>query len=119
MTKLLIVDDDIAICDFLREFFVSKNYEVFIATEGNDALSIVREKGPQIMLLDMKMPGMIGLEVLKEVKELNEKTKVIMITGLRDEEFIEEAKRRGASDYITKPFSLEYLEKVVLPKILK
>ncbi len=118
MIKLLIVDDDIAICDFLKEFFTSKNYEAFIATKGDEALSILREKDPQIMLLDLKMPGMMGLEVLKQAREFNEKVKIIMITGMRDEYIIKEAKRRGASDYITKPFNLEYLEKVVLPKLL-
>ena len=119
MVKLLIVDDDLPTCDFLNNFFRKRDYEVFVANDGEKALSIVKEKKPNIILLDIKMPGPSGMNVLKEVKEIDKTIKVIMMTAVKEEAMIELAKEYGASDYITKPFILEHLEKDVIPKILK
>ena len=119
MVKLLIVDDDLPTCDFLKSFFNSRNYEVFIATDGEKALSVVREKRPDIILLDIRMPGPSGIKVLREIKEIDKHVKVIMMIAVEEETVIELAKEYGAIDYITKPFSLERLENNVMPKILK
>ena len=119
MVKLLIVDDDLPTTDFLNCYLGKRDYEIFIATDGENALSIVKEKQPNIILLDIKMPGTSGITVLKQIKEINKNAKVIMMTAVKDEAMIELAKEYGASDYITKPFSLEHLEKDVMPKILK
>ena len=119
MVKLLIVDDDIATTDFLNNFFRKGNYEVFTANDGKGALAIVKEKRPNMILLDIKMPGLSGIEVLQQMKKIDKDVKVIMMTAVKDEAMIELAKDYGASDYITKPFSLEHLEKDVIPKILE
>jgi len=119
MVKLLIVDDDLPTCDFLAHFFKKSNYEVFVANDGEKALSIVKEKQPNIVLLDIKMPGQSGMKILQQIKEIDKNAKVIMMTAVKDEAMIELAKEYGASDYITKPFSLERLEKDIIPKILK
>jgi DNA-binding response OmpR family regulator len=119
MVKLLIVDDDIPTCDFLNRYLGKRNYEVFTANDGESALSIVKEKQPNIVLLDIKMPGLSGITVLQKIKDIDKKSKVIMMTAVKDEEMVKLAMEYGASDYITKPFSLEYLETEVMPKILK
>ena len=119
MIKILIIDDELPVCDSLKYFFSLKNYQVFIATTVEEGLSIVKEEHPNIILLDIIMPGRSGIEVLKQVKATDDKTKVIMLTGISDEKVIKQAMEHGASDYITKPFSLEHLEKEVMPKILK
>ena len=119
MVKLLIVDDELPICDILKEFFSKKNYQVFIATTGEEGLSILRKEKPHIILLDIIMPSRSGVEVLKRIKEIDNEVKVIMLTGISNEKVIQELKKYGASDYVTKPFSLEYLEKEVMPKVLK
>ena len=119
MIKLLIVDDDIPIVDFLWAFFKEKKYNVSVAINGKEAISIVEKEAPHIILLDIKMPDMSGLEVLQRVKNINEEIKVIMMTAVSDDETIKIAKERGASDYIIKPFSLDYMEKEVIPKTLK
>lgn len=119
MVKLLIVDDDLPTCDFLERFLRERGYKVFIANNGEKALSIVREQQPNIILLDIKMPGASGITVLKQIKEIDKNAKVIMMTAVKDEAMIELSKDYGASDYMTKPFSLEHLEKDVIPKILK
>jgi len=119
MVKLLIVDDDLPTSDFLSHYLGKRDYQVFIANDGEKALSIVREKQPNIVLLDIKMPGTSGIKVLQQIKEIDKNAKVIMMTAVKDEAMVELAKEYGASDYITKPFSLEHLENNVMPKILK
>ena len=119
MVKLLIVDDDLPTCDFLSRYLGKRDYQIFTANDGEKALSIVKEKQPNIVLLDIKMPGPSGMRVLQKIKEIDKTAKVIMMTAVKDESMIELATEYGASDYITKPFSLEHLEKDVMPKILK
>ena len=119
MVKLLIVDDDLPTADFLNRYLGKRDYEIFIANDGEKALSIVKEKQPNIVLLDIKMPGTSGMTVLQKIKEIDKNAKVIMMTAIKDESMIELAREYGASDYITKPFSLEHLEKDIIPKILK
>ncbi len=115
--KLLIVDDEVEICDFLKSFFEERNYEVKTASSGQAALDAVEQFKPQIVLLDIKMPGMDGIQVLGTVKKKFPRTKVIMVTALETRDKIEECLRLGADNYITKPLSLEYLENDVREKI--
>lgn len=119
MVKLLIIDDDLPTCDLLKDFFSKRDYEVFIATGGDEGLSIVREKQPNIVLLDIMMPGRSGMHVLQEIKRIDDKIKVIMMTAVEDEKAVKLASKYGASEYIIKPFSLQALEKDVMPKIVK
>ncbi len=117
MTKLLVVDDEPEICDFLKSFFEDRDFEVHTAQNGEAALKEVESFRPQVMLLDIKMGNVDGLAVLKKVKGKYPKTKVIMVTALETTDKIEEAMRLGADNYITKPLSLEYLENDVREKI--
>jgi len=117
MKKLLVVDDEQEICDFLKTFFEERDYEVDTASSGFQALEQVKAVRPHVVLLDVHMPGMDGMKVLKEIKERYPKVKVIMVTAIETQEKIEEAMRLGADNYITKPLSLEYLEKDVQEKI--
>jgi len=116
--KILTVDDQMGIDSFFYEFFTARNYEVFNATSGKEALRIVQKENPRIVLLDINMGGMDGIETLKKIKELNKETIVIMVTGVKDDDVMQKAKELGADDYITKPLSLEYLDKVVLLKFV-
>lgn len=117
MTRLLIVDDEPEICDFLKSFFEDRDFEVQTALSGEQALQVVETFHPQVMLLDIKMSGMDGLTVLRKMKEKNPKIKVIMVTAIETTDKIEEAMRLGADNYITKPLSLDYLENDVREKI--
>ena len=117
MNKLLIVDDEIEICEFLKSFFEDRDYKVAVASDGARALEQVNLFHPAVVLLDIQMPGMDGLQTLKKIKEVHPKVKVIMVTAVETQEKIEEAMRLGADNYITKPLSLEYLEKDVQDKI--
>ncbi len=114
MLRLLVVDDEIDICDFVKNFFKERSFEVFVAHDGRQALNVVETKKPDIILLDLKMPVMDGMETLKEIKKINRNAKIIMVTAVEDSEKIEEAKRLGVYEYITKPLLLEQLERTIL-----
>lgn len=117
MKQLLVVDDEKEICEFLKVFFEEREYNVVTALSGQEALDAINHVRPQVVLLDIHMPGMDGMTVLKKIKETYPDIKVIMVTALETQEKIEEAMRLGADNYITKPLSLEYLEKDVQEKI--
>ena len=114
MLRLLVVDDEVDICDFVRNFFKERNFEVFVAYDGKKALEVVKSKKPEIILLDLRMPIMGGMEALKEIQNINSDSKVVVITAIEDTQTAEEAKHNGAIDYITKPLLLEQLERTVL-----
>lgn len=115
--RMLVVDDEHEICDFLKTFFEERDYEVRTANSGEAALIAMEKSKPQVVLLDVHMPGMDGMSALREIKNRFPGVKVIMVTALETREKIEEALRLGADNYITKPLSLEYLEKDVQEKI--
>ena len=119
MERILVVDDDIGVCNMLRRYFLLENrYEVYVAHDGESAVSKVKEIRPHIVLLDIMMPGMGGIDTLKEIKKVDPAVGVIMITALADEELARRALALGAYDYITKPFDLDYLETVIMVKIV-
>jgi len=113
MPKILVVDDESDVCDFVRNFFQERGYTVITALNGEEALSSVKRDKPQLVLLDVKMKGMDGIAVLKHIKDIDKAVKVIMVTALGDQERINEASKLGACDYITKPLMLDYLERAV------
>ena len=117
MTRLLVVDDEMEICEFLRSFFEDRDFEVQTALSGEKAIEAVEKFRPQVVLLDIKMGDMDGITALKKIKEKQPRVKVIMVTAIETTERIEEAMRLGADNYITKPLSLEYLENDVREKI--
>ncbi len=108
--KILIVDDEEDVRLFLRDFLNDHDYQVDTAGSGEEALERIEKDPPHVILLDVMMPGMDGLQTLEAVKSKYPKTTVIMITALKDEARIVKAKKLGAHDYIVKPFSLSYLE---------
>ncbi len=116
--KILTVDDQMGIDSFFYEFFTARNYEVFNAQSGKEALKIVEKEKPHIILLDINMRGMDGIETLKRIRQIDKESAIIMVTGVKDDDTMQKAKELGADDYITKPLSLEYLDKVVLLKVM-
>lgn len=112
--KILIVDDEIEICNIFSDFFTPKGYEVTKATSGKEALEKIRAQRPDLVFLDIKMSGMDGIEVLKQIKEIDKSITVIMVTVLEDEGTAQKAIELGATDYVTKPLSFDYLEKAAV-----
>lgn len=108
--RVLIVDDEPEIGEFLNEFLIDQGYEVFYADNGTDALEFVRRARPHIILLDVKMAEMDGLEILKQITQYDSGAGVIMVTASKDENTGRQALKSGAVDYITKPIDFNYLK---------
>lgn len=112
MRKLLVVDDEGELCDFLRDIFARRGYQVSVATSGEAALAKIEEEKPEVVLLDLKLPDISGVEILRRVKEMGKDTTVIAMTGYPDTSLAREVKSLGVYDYIYKPFNIEEIEKV-------
>ena len=117
MVKLLVADDERKICRLLESFFVERGFDVLLAHDGPSALSCIRTERPHLVFLDLHMPGLNGLDILKEARQVDETIKIIVITAVEDEETVKKVKSLGAADYVIKPFSLEYLQEEVLAKV--
>lgn len=110
--KILICDDEEGIRESLR-LILEENYDLDFAITGIEALEKAKKESPDIVILDIKMPKMNGLDTLKEIKKVSPNTKVIIASGYKSTETAQEAVKLGASDYIIKPFdSKELLKKV-------
>ena len=116
-TRILVADDDPDILSVLGRFLKGKGLEVSYALDGRQALAAVGEKRPDIVFLDVSMPGLSGLDVLDAIKKLDAGIDVIMVTADVDDESARRALAAGAFDYIVKPFTLDYLEKVLWWKL--
>ena len=116
--RIFLVDDEIAICTLLRKFLTSKGYEVYTALDGQTAIARVKELKPHIVLLDIMMPGMGGIETLKEIKKVDPRVGVIMVIGVGDDELGRRTLELGAYEYITKPVNFDYLETVLKVKMI-
>lgn len=117
-TRILVVDDEHLIRWSLEQNLKKQGYEVLTAGTGEEAVKIVREEQPDLMLLDIQLPGISGLEVLERVKEFEEETIVIMVTAHGGLETAVTAMRLGAYDYINKPFNLDEMS-IVIRKALE
>lgn len=117
MIKILVVDDEPGICDMLKKTFSSIGFKVLSATSGTEALELVEKEKPKVVFLDIRMLGMSGLEVLKKIKQMDNRAKVNIVSVLADEETKNQARQLGADEFITKPFVSEYLEEIMLKQI--
>jgi two-component system NtrC family sensor kinase len=107
--KIVIIDDDKEIRDAMCQILSSFKYQVFAAENGPSGIEMLLRENPSIVLTDIKMPGMDGIEVLKKVKERSPDTEVIVVTGHADMDVAIQALQLEASDFITKPISKEAL----------
>lgn len=115
--KILVVDDEEDVRLFLQDFLMERDLDVEAAGSGTEALEKMTSQPADIVLLDVMMPAMDGLECLQHIKKKYPETSVIMITALKDEVKIAQAKKFGALNYIVKPFSLSYLENELMKLI--
>jgi DNA-binding NtrC family response regulator len=111
--KILIVDDEIKTCEILKVFFEKKGYRVNIATSANEGLEKFKEENPHLVISDVKMPQISGIELLKKIKGIKEDVPVILITAYGDIKNAVEAMKEGAYHYILKPYEFEEIEIIV------
>ncbi len=115
--KILVVDDEPDFCEALREFLADKGFTVVEANSCEEALEAYSQERPDVVLLDVLMPGKDGRETLQELKAFDPDVNVIMITAVHEEDLALKAMADGAFDYITKPVNPEYLEMALMTKI--
>jgi two-component system phosphate regulon sensor histidine kinase PhoR len=111
--QVLVVDDELNIREGSQRILSRVGFEVLKASTGMEALELLEKQTIPIILLDLKMPGMDGMEVLKRIRQLDETILVIVITGFATVETAIEAMKQGAYDFIPKPFEPEQLRIVV------
>ena len=117
MPRILVVDDEQDIRDFAKSFFEKRGIKVLTASGGVEALDIIDKQKPDLVLLDIHMEEMTGIEVLKELRQNKNDIKVIMVTGVEEEAIVNEANSWGIRGYIHKPLVLDELEKIVIAEL--
>ncbi|HSO71775.1 MAG TPA: response regulator [Thermodesulfobacteriota bacterium] len=110
MKKILVIDDEQPTLAMFRLFLKAYGYEVLLAENGFRGLEVFRKERPPIVLTDIKMPGMDGLEVLRQVKEIAPRTEVIVISGHGDMDLAMQALQLNASDFLSKPVQKSELD---------
>ncbi|WP_033827492.1 response regulator [Bacillus andreraoultii] len=111
--KILIVDDQFGIRILLNEVFQKEGYQTYQAANGLKAIELAKAHSPNLVLLDIKIPGMDGIEILRRLKEFNPDIRVIIMTAYGELDIINEAKELGALTHFAKPFDIEELSKTV------
>ncbi|EHQ92285.1 response regulator [Desulfosporosinus youngiae] len=106
VAKILVVDDQLGVRRLLFETFREDQHEVEMAANGEEAVQLLKTFKPDLIMMDMKMPGMNGIETLKQIRALDRQVGVIMMTAYGDAQNMEQAKDLGILHYLGKPFDL-------------
>ena len=115
--SILVVEDDVTVRGLIVDFLVDQGYLVYDSGDGPQALEILDREHPSLILLDLALIKMSGMDVLKKAKRISPDVVVVILSGNQEEEKAKEAIRLGAYDYLTKPVSLKLLQKNVLDRI--
>ncbi len=111
--RVLVVDDEQQVRDLLCSFLVDKGYEVLQASDGEQAMELLKREMPDLLFLDVHMPGSSGLDVIRRIREMNSVIPVVMITGGEDDKIAVDLLLEGATDFVRKPLRLAYIGRVV------
>ena len=118
MSKILIVDDNVDACFLLKSFLEEMDHDIIISHSGADALEKVISLKPDVMLLDIIMEGIGGIEVLRRVRLFDKSIGIMMVSALIDEATCKEAMENGADEYLTKPIDYYHLHKCILVDLI-
>ncbi|MCL6584626.1 MAG: response regulator [bacterium] len=116
--RILVVDDNINMCITLQDILLDDGYDVLISDNGQEALELIEQQEPHLIITDMRMPNIDGLELLQIVKGKHPKIEIIIMTALGEVDSYLKAMKIGAFEYITKPINPKIL-KSIISKILK
>ena len=112
--KILVIDDDRKILDLIHKVLKKYEFDLYTASNGDQGIDLFKKENPSIVLADINMPDMSGIEILKIVKYISPITQVIVISGVGTTTDVIEALRLGASDYLVKPFNIDLLIHTVI-----
>ena len=115
--RILVVDDEEVIRTLLREILVGEGYEVTTAADGQEAIDFLEREQVDLVMTDLVMPRVNGVEVIRASKRVNPRCPVIVVTGYPSVETVVRVTRLGAADYITKPFNVDVV-KITVAKLL-
>lgn len=115
--KILIIDDDSRIRETMMAFFEDAGFEVRDLKNGTTALEVIGSYQPDLILCDIVMPGISGLSILKQIKDVFPSQKVVLVSGLQEAQAQEDASRLGAFDFLAKPIVFKDVEERVLNKL--
>lgn len=113
MAKILVIDDDESIRETLSNFLRREKYEVYSAADAASGKEVIKKHQPDLIISDIRMPGMTGLELMKEIKEVNQNIHFILMTAYDDMQTTVEAMQKGAYDYIEKPLEIDKLKLII------
>lgn len=116
---ILIVDDEKIICDFFKKKFEKDGFTAFAAFNGEDGITIFQEHSPDVVLMDVKMPGMDGITAMQRIKEINPDVPVILLSAKSQLHEIRAGLEAGADQYLTKPLLPEDIIKAVYGYLTK
>ncbi len=116
-SRVLVVDDDPGMLELMEVYISRRGFQVIGVPSGEDALGTLDDTQPDLVILDLVLPGMGGLDVLRQLKQALPRVPVVMFSGHAHTRTVVEAMRRGASDFLPKPFELEELD-LVLQSVL-
>ena len=116
MKRLLIVDDNAVVQDVLKEFFQDR-FEIQLAPNASQALSSIVRQVPDLVLLDVKMPGLDGLSLLRSLRETGVAVPIFLMTGYDSRQVAQDAMSSGANAYLPKPFDLLHLDRLITEAI--
>jgi DNA-binding NtrC family response regulator len=108
-----IIDDDPMACRLFKRILEEEGYEVITATGAKKGIDLIKEKSPEIVFLDIKMPRVDGIELLRRIRKIKKDLIVIMLTGFATLDTARQAMQLGAYDYVTKPFDLGAIRKSI------
>ena len=111
---ILVIDDQFGIRMLLQEVLEREGYNVYAAANGGEALALVQAHGPDLVLLDMKIPGMDGLEILTAMRKIVPEQRVVMMTAYGELDLVREAAVLGALGHFTKPFDIDELRRYIV-----
>jgi DNA-binding NtrC family response regulator len=112
MTKILVVDDEAPVLVVLKKY-LDDDYEVFTAEDARSAISIFQREAPTVVITDLRMPDIDGIELMKRIKGMGRDVEVIILTGHGDMQTAIESLRLGASDFLLKPIDFESLSRAI------
>lgn len=111
--RILVVDDEVQICNLIKKMLLQEGYQIFTAFSGEEALNQIKKNSMDLMLVDLKMPSMNGLELLQQARDLQKNLKSILLTAYGTASSARDAMFLGVFDFLTKPFDIKLLKKVV------
>jgi two-component system response regulator (stage 0 sporulation protein A) len=113
MAKILVIDDDELLLEEMKEFLEGEGYTALVASKANEALRLMSDTKPDLMIIDVIMPGIDGFALLKQAKEKLPDSKTVVLSGVGDEAFKQKAEQLGADHYVVKPMNLDSFRKLI------